>query len=243
MTCKNCGNTIHVKYCSYCGQEPVKERLTFKEIIQKFAEAFTHADTGVFTLVKNLSIKPADVSREYIQGKRKKYYSPMKYLVLVVTISALLTLHYEKYNVPFEPAFMPDDNMDDMVEMQYFNHNYYKYLIFLAIPLASVVTMLVFRNSGLNFSENLVFNAYIISQVILLHTIFVTPLLIYSSTWDDWIIFIYMALAAFYMLWSYTVFFGGKWWKALIQSIFALAVFTIAYNLISHNLYYLLGKK
>jgi hypothetical protein len=243
MTCKNCGNTIHVKYCSYCGQEPIKGRLSVKEFMQKFAEAFTHADTSVFTLVKHLSRRPAGVSREYIEGKRKKYYSPMKYLVLVVTLSALLTLHYEKYEVPFEPVFGAESDIDEVVEHKYFNHNYYKYLLFLSIPLASFVTWLVFRKSGLNFSENLVINTYLLAQVILLHTIFVTPIVIYSSSLDDWIILIYMVLAVAYILWSYTSFFGGKWWITLMQSIIALALFTLSYNVISHNLYLLFGKK
>ncbi len=242
MICKNCGNTIHVKYCSYCGQEPIKERLSLKEFIQKFAEAVTHADTGVFTLIKHLSHKPADVSREYIQGKRKKYFSPMKYLVLVVTVSALLTLHYEKFSVPFEPAFGEESDIDDVVEHKYLNHNYYKYMLFLSIPLASLVTWLVFRKSGLNFSENLVVNTYLLAQVILLHTILVTPMIIYSSSMDDWIILIYMILAVIYILWSYTAFFGGKWWVTLLQSVAALVIFTLSYNLISQNLYRLFGK-
>lgn len=243
MECKNCGERIHVKYCSYCGQEPVGERLTVKETIKKFIEALTHAETSVFSLAKNLIYKPGEVSREYIQGKRKKYYSPMKYLVLVVTLSALITLHYHKYSVPFEPHFHSESELDDYVENDYFNHNYYKYLIFFSIPLAALVTMFVFRNSGLNYSENLVFNMYIISQVILLHTVIISPLVIFSSSYDDWIILTYMILAVIYMVWSYTAFFEGKKIVTFFKAIAALIIFTFLYNVISHYLYsYFAGK-
>lgn len=241
--CKNCGNSIHVKYCTYCGQETIKHRLTLKELLGKFTEAITHADTGVFTLIKHLAIKPADVAKEYIAGKRKKYYSPMKYLVLIVTVSALITLHYEKHQVPFEPVFAVDSDIDDVVEWEYFHHNYYKYMIFLSIPLASLITFLVFRRSGLNFSENLVLNTYLLSQVILLHTLLITPLLIYSSTFDDLIIFVYMILAVVYLIWGYAAFFKGRRLIILLQSIAAFLIFTLTYNLISHNLYLWFGKK
>lgn len=240
--CKNCGNSIHVKYCTYCGQETIKHRLTLKELLAKFTEAITHADTGVFALIKNLTTKPAHVSREYIEGKRKKYYSPMKYLVLIVTLSALITLHYEKHQIPFEPTFAADSDIDEVVELQYFNHNYYKYMIFLSIPLASLITFLVFRRSGMNYSENLVLNTYLLSQVILLHTILITPLLIYSSTFDDWIILLYMILAVGYLVWGYTTFFEGRRFIVFLQAVASFVIFTLVYNLISHNIYLLIAK-
>lgn len=241
--CKNCGNTIHVKYCTYCGQETIKQRLSLKELLAKFTEAITHADTGVFSLIKNLAVKPSHVAKEYIGGKRKKYYSPMKFLVLIVTVSALITLHYEKHQIPFEPSFAADSDIDDVVEREYFHHNYYKYMIFLSIPLASLITFLVFRKSGMNYSENLVLNTYLLSQVILLHTILITPLLIYSSTFDDWIILAYMILAVSYLVWGYTTFFEGRRLIVFLQAVVSFVIFTVTYNLISHNIYLLFAKQ
>lgn len=243
MICKNCGNVIHIKYCSYCGQEPVKGRLNLKEMARKFVEGFTHVDTGVFRLINKLTVNPGEVVRVYIEGKRKKYYSPVKYLVLVITLSALLTLHYERYDIPFEPKFSSASELDDIAEHQYFNHNYYKYVLFISIPIASLVTWIVFRKSGHNLSENLVLNTYILSQVILLHTILITPLIIYSSSFDDWIISIYMFLAAGYMLWAYITFFKGKWFEVILRSLVALVAFTFVYNFIAHNLFRLFETK
>jgi Protein of unknown function (DUF3667) len=243
MNCKNCGSIITDKYCSKCGQEIVAGRLTLGGLLWKFAETITHAEHGIFRLIWELSIHPARVSLEYIEGRRKKYFNPVKYLVVVVSLSAILVAYLEMSRVPFEPTFAAGSNIDDLVEYRYFNHNYYKYYLFLSIPLAALISFLIFRNSGFSYAENLVLNTYVLSQVVLLHTILITPLIIYSSSFDDWIIFVYMTLAALYLLWSYFTFFKGKSYVLLMQSAITLALFTFAYNLISHNVYLWFGGK
>lgn len=243
MECKNCGNIITDKYCSRCGQEMITGRLTTGWLVKKFAETITHADHGIIRIIKELSFHPARISHEYIEGRRKKYFSPVKYLVVVVSLSAILVAYLEMSRVPFEPSFAASSEIDDLVEYRYFNHNYYKYYLFLSIPLAALISYLVFRNSGFSYAENLVLNTYILSQVVLLHTVLIIPLVIYSSSFDDLIIFFYMILAALYLFWSYFTFFKGKKYILIIQSITAILLFTFAYNLISHNVYLLFGRK
>lgn len=243
MDCKNCGSIITDKYCSKCGQEMIAGRLTVGELLRKFAETITHTEHGIFRLVKELAIHPALVAQEYIEGRRKKYFSPMKYLVVAVSLSAILVAYLEMSRVPFEPKFDPASEIDDLVEYRYFNHDYYKYYLFLSIPLAAAISFLVFKKSGVSYAENLVLNTYILSQVVLLHTLLITPLIIYSSSFDDWIILIYMLLAAAYLLWSYFTFFKGNRFIVLLKSAVTLALFTFTYNLISHNIYILFGGK
>lgn len=218
-------------------------RLTTGWLVKKFAETITHADHGIIRIIKELSFHPARISHEYIEGRRKKYFSPVKYLVVVVSLSAILVAYLEMSRVPFEPSFAASSEIDDLVEYRYFNHNYYKYYLFLSIPLAALISYLVFRNSGYSYAENLVLNTYILSQVVLLHTVLIIPLVIYSSSFDDLIIFFYMILAALYLFWSYFTFFKGKKYILIIQSITAILLFTFAYNLISHNVYLLFGRK
>jgi len=217
-------------------QEVIKERLNIAELTRKFIETITHAEQGIFRLIKELCVKPGVISREYIEGKRKKYFSPIKYLIIVVSISAIMVVNFEGYGIDYEPAFSEESEIDDLIEQKYVNHNYYKYLLFLSIPLAALVTRMVFRNSGNNYAEDLVLNTYVISQVVLFHTIAVTPLLIFSSSLDDWIILIYLILSGFYTIFAYMQYYRGKRFKILLQSVSALIVFTLLHNMISHFL-------
>ncbi|HEY3251384.1 MAG TPA: DUF3667 domain-containing protein [Ignavibacteria bacterium] len=181
-----------------------------------------------------LFIKPAYIAKEYISGKRKKYFSPIKYLIVVVTLSAFFILNYSRLGLPFEPAFPKDSKIDDIVEEEYFNHKNYKTQLFLSIPLAALVSWLIFRKSGYNYAENLVLNTYLLSQVILVHTIAVMPsLIIASDAVDQWLIFIYLLVSLVYFVWAYVSFFPGKKSVTLVKAIVTVVTFSLLYNVIS----------
>ncbi len=46
----------------------------------------THADKGLFQLLRDLVIKNGQVAREYVDGKRKKYFSPLNFFLLVAAV-------------------------------------------------------------------------------------------------------------------------------------------------------------
>ena len=238
MTCKNCGNEVTGKYCASCGQPVSAARLTVKELLLSFWNVFTHAEQGIFKAVYMLSVKPAFFAHEYISGRRKKYFSPIKYLVVVVSLSAILILNYSRLGLPFEPAFPTDSNVDDVIEQEYFNHKNYKTQLFLSIPLASLISWLMFRKTKYNYAENLVLNTYLLAQVILFHSLLVTPSLILANeNADQWILLLYLILSLAYITWTYINFYPGKKPINFIKAIVTVAVFSVLYNWISHLIY------
>lgn len=238
MICKNCGNEVTDKYCSHCGQVNSTSRLSVKELLWNFWDVFTHAESGIIKAISLLTLKPDYVAKEYISGKRKKYFSPVKYLIVVVTLSALLILNYSRMGLPFEPAFPSDSQVDDVVEQDYFNHNNYKPQLFLSIPLVSLISFLMFRRYGFNYAENLVINTYLFAQVILFHTVLITPsLILTSASVDQWLILFYLAAASIYIVFAYTRFFGGNKSLNIIKALLTLVIFSVVYNYLSHSLY------
>ncbi|GEM_PF-4297466 len=79
--CLNCGAAWQpgMNYCPQCGQKTDIHRLTFTHILHEFFHAFTHADKGIFHLLKGLATQPGTVAREYVEGKRKKYFNPFTF--------------------------------------------------------------------------------------------------------------------------------------------------------------------
>jgi len=240
MTCKNCGNEAAVKYCSVCGQPTSTGRLNVKELLLGFWDVFTHAEQGIFKAVYLLTTRPSLFAKEYISGKRKKYFSPIKYLVVIVTFSALVILNFSRLGLPFEPAFPNDSSVDDIVEQDYFNHKNYKTQLFLSIPLASLISWLLFRKSKFNYAENLVLNTYLLAQTILFHSVLITPSLILSNPdIDQWIIVFYLVVSFIYITWAYTVFYPGKKLFNFIKAIVTVIVFSVLYNGITHFIFQL----
>ena len=79
--CFNCEASLEkgFEFCPQCGQPAHHHRLNLSHISHEVLHFFTHADKGIFYLVKELFIKPGVVTREYIAGKRKKYFSPLSF--------------------------------------------------------------------------------------------------------------------------------------------------------------------
>jgi len=237
MICKNCGTEAVDKYCSHCGQLTSTSRISVKEILWNFWDVFTHAGHGIFGVIGKLTTKPEIVAKEYISGKRKKYFSPVKYLIVIVSLSAILILNYSRMGLPFEPSFPSDSKVDDVIEQDFLNHNNYKVQLFLSIPLVALVSLLMFRRSGFNYAENLVLNTYLFAQVILFHTLLITPsLIMVSAAVDQWLIVFYLFSSMIYIIWAYTKFFTGKKFFNIFKAILTLVLFSAMYNIISHYL-------
>ncbi len=102
VVCKNCNHSFskNYKYCPYCGQAATIQRLNFHQVIHDIMHAFIHGGKGVFLLFKELSYMPGRVARLYVEGKRKKYFNPFSFLVLMVAIALFFILKFESFAIP-----------------------------------------------------------------------------------------------------------------------------------------------
>ena len=89
--CLNCDHQIDVaqKFCSYCGQTTHLHRFTLVHFFHEVFHAFTHTDKGIFYLLKELAIRPGIVAKEYIAGKRKKYFNPFTFFLILAAAYVL----------------------------------------------------------------------------------------------------------------------------------------------------------
>jgi len=86
--CLNCSSelTTNQRFCANCGQKTAIHRITLPHFIHEFFHAFTHTDFGIFHLLKELTLRPGTVAREYVNGKRKKYFNPFTFFLLVMAL-------------------------------------------------------------------------------------------------------------------------------------------------------------
>lgn len=80
--CRNCGTPVTNKYCENCGQRTSVYKVSFKETIHDFIDAAFSLNAPLFITLKQLSVNPGIVLREYLEGKRKKYYKPVAFFLL-----------------------------------------------------------------------------------------------------------------------------------------------------------------
>ena len=78
--CANCAAPLdpQFRYCPQCSQKVDLHRLSLHDIFHDVVHYFTHADKGFFGLLKDLAVSTGKVAREYVTGKRKKYFPKKK---------------------------------------------------------------------------------------------------------------------------------------------------------------------
>ena len=87
--CLNCGHTYKGQFCPHCGQKAKTKRLQFVELIKNFIAPFIGGDSKVVNTCRDLFIRPGYMVRDYLLGKRIRYYNPLQMLIFAVTTYAI----------------------------------------------------------------------------------------------------------------------------------------------------------
>ena len=88
--CRNCDAPLAPTdaYCPRCGQKVAAHRLTLHEISHDLMHALFHVDRSVLSLLRLLLTQPGCVARDFVEGKRKRYFGPFALLVIVVALAS-----------------------------------------------------------------------------------------------------------------------------------------------------------
>ncbi|MES2774245.1 MAG: DUF3667 domain-containing protein [Bacteroidota bacterium] len=190
--CLNCGHYLatNVQFCQACGQKKDIHRFTLGHIFHEIVHAVTHADKGIFHLLKELSIRPGRVAREYLAGKRKKYFNPFTFFILCMGLFVFLNMTM----LPAEKKMAPDARVLARIPTEAGKQTYItmmtrganvrmlmtkhgNVMAMIAIPFISLITWLAFKKQRYNYAEHLTANVFFVPYSNLLFTIVVTPLI------------------------------------------------------------------
>ncbi|HEY0047285.1 MAG TPA: DUF3667 domain-containing protein [Flavobacterium sp.] len=89
-TCLNCYHVVEKLYCPNCGQENIETRKTFHQLFIHFFEDLTHYENSFWKTIRNLVLKPAALTREYLSGKRMSYLAPIRLYIFISFVTFFL---------------------------------------------------------------------------------------------------------------------------------------------------------
>ncbi len=231
-TCANCSTEFDLNYCHHCGQKAIKERLTIKYLLTDFVFSFFHLEKkGLLFTVKEMFVRPGFTAKDYIEGKRQRFYPPMKLLILAGTIIVIASLRYNFFSNDFSDKSSDitvfkwlnlSQNQEEFFD-QFFEYaeHYATFLNIVAIPIFSLFSYLFFIKYKYNFAENLILNTFITAEQ-LLFLIVLIPFLEFFPESKVILIQSYSVATILYNIWGYTQFFEGAWWKDAILGIFVV---------------------
>jgi hypothetical protein len=91
--CDNCGIRLNGPYCSACGQRALPLNLTFHDFFHEFTQELLNVDGRIFQTIRRLVLSPGFLTREYLQGRRARWMTPLRlYLTFSVIFFALSAL-------------------------------------------------------------------------------------------------------------------------------------------------------
>jgi Protein of unknown function (DUF3667) len=160
--CKNCLATLTGKYCAACGQSADIHRITAHYFLHDIPHSVFHIDKGFFYTLKQLFINPGKTLAGYLDGKRVLHFRPFGYVLILSALYVFLFPqidHLGEY-IAGKRIYIPMANRS-------FFEKYISILIFLLIPVLSLVTWLSFKKATYNYWEHFLINTYLGAQTIL----------------------------------------------------------------------------
>ncbi len=124
--CLNCEKPLSADdvFCSYCGQKNVR-KLNFVSFIEQLVSGFFSYDSRFWTTLIPIIFKPGLVSKNYIEGKRKRYVNPFQmylqvsivfFLILGLTSSNEVTINDNQNNQIVLDSVLTDDIKNQFIQ-------------------------------------------------------------------------------------------------------------------------------
>lgn len=91
--CANCGEAFAQPppaFCPACGQESRVRAPTLGEFAQQFGGAYLSTEGALWRTLKLLLLKPGELTRQYLAGRRKHYVLPLRLYLTISLVSILL---------------------------------------------------------------------------------------------------------------------------------------------------------
>jgi hypothetical protein len=231
-TCKNCDAALTGKFCVNCGQKTDVHRITMGYISHEFFHAVTHADKGVLLLIRKLFIQPGIVAREYIEGKRKKYFNPLSFLVITSAIHAYISYKTGYFTAVGSGNQGGSNRRMPAVMVEAFkisNENGKLLTLILIVPLLAFLSWLLFRRSKFLMAETFVLNSFIVGQSHVIRTLIFIPLFLLFPQYGNLNLTAFELLLLVYLIIAYRQFFQQNIFLTIVKCILTMVLFITLY--------------
>lgn len=234
MICLNCGNRFKGNFCPHCGQSAKTKRLRLSEMMKNSIAPFLGGDNRFVRSCRDLFVRPGIMARNYLVGKRMRYYHPLQLYVYLLTAYAVIS-----YVLGVSGSFFDDmttlDFQTDVEPSKYASVDFIleqvtkitsnKLYGTIAVALLSVVPYRwVFRKCKVERQDGEAFALNHIEQFYtqLYHScislglsILMLPVCLIPDS-EDFLSSVFYAITFAYIIILYRQLTGIKWWKSAL---------------------------
>lgn len=231
MNCKNCGEIVSGKFCSDCGQKTSIGKITLSRLIRDLSESIFQLNSGLLYTLKELFVQPGKSVHNYLNGKRKKHFKPIAYVLFFCTLYFLIsklngqnTWLNRAISGFSEGAYSSEMKSEFPILITWFAKNYAYATLFL-IPIFSFASYISFYRFKTNYLEHIVLNCYITGNQAIFYSIFS---LLHSTFNNESLESFSVIVAMAYSFWVFSRFFtGGNKIITTLRSMLTYALYFI----------------
>jgi hypothetical protein len=88
--CLNCGASLSGAFCANCGQRDIPPYPSVRELVVDAAAEFSGWDGRLATSLRDLILRPGMLTREFLEGRRVRYISPLRLYLMASLVYFLL---------------------------------------------------------------------------------------------------------------------------------------------------------
>ena len=244
MICQNCHNEFEGNFCNHCGQSAQVKRLDVTYLFKELPNSIFQLNRGFLFTAKEMLVRPGHAIRAFIEGRRKPYYQPVAFLLIVSTIYILVNFWlgvntvFEDFLLGFESGAQGVENdVGDSAVRKWFS-KYQAYAPLFVLPVFSVASFLAFRKSKYNYVEHVVLNVYITAQQFIIFLLFS-----FFLSQGDIIVLLQIVVGIAFVFWTYFQFFKEKKRMAKLGLILLTYVyFLLIFPLLIYLIGFVMGK-
>ena len=233
MNCKNCQEEFEGKFCSNCGQNSKVGKINYEHVVNEISESVFQLNHGLLFTIKELFFRPGIRIKDYLDGKRKNYFKPIAYVLLLSTIYGLLSTLVDQGTFIGETVrgisatFAKEMESNRVSGILYWIANNHAYATLILLPFFAISSYLAFMSFKLNYFEHIIINAYITGQQAIIYSLFaILQAVTKSQNYLISLIPLFLSLALAF--WTFYKVFGKiKWLKAILLTILTYLIYDI----------------
>lgn len=219
IVCKNCQNHFHGSYCNLCGQKVINKRNTVKHFFDLIFDSFD-VKRGVLYTCKLLFIKPGKLVNEYLDGRTKDYYNPLRYLVIITGLFAIFMIWFDVFDMNIETANELLGTGQEKTKLQSkilgYTERYLNIFPILILPFCALISKWIFKKYKLYYAEHLIINSFLFAQNLLIQILIIFVILFIPGLST---LFLYTGVVVFILYYTYAL--QGVFKIKLLKSFFS----------------------
>lgn len=152
-------------FCPQCGQKLSIQRFTLNRSLSAVLSQVFNLEKGFLYTLKELILRPEWVRDRYLQQGTARYFHPFRFVFVLATLSALLTVLMGAFGVnngmePFQSIPDSEQGAQFIRKIVDFTQNYLAFIMLLAIPFYALVAGWFYRKFKLYYGEHLIMASY-----------------------------------------------------------------------------------